>query len=178
MPPIPGPCWRHVVIGTKNSWLPGDSRGWRSRKHRRHSSGDYKSPPPVNEHAGLQRSSCRRAGEPVIIPRELRRVVGLKLIEELETYRILTVAVTGMHVHLLMELPESLPDAKAIVGDAKAAASLAIRKHLPGSVWAGGGSFRQVTNRSWQRNVYHYIRDKQGPGAWRWTFREGDLGLL
>ncbi|HEX3314753.1 MAG TPA: hypothetical protein VHR72_07680 [Gemmataceae bacterium] len=31
-------------LSTYGSWLPGNPRGFRSRKHRIHSSGDYKNP--------------------------------------------------------------------------------------------------------------------------------------
>jgi len=31
--------WRHVIINTRGTWLHGDSRGFRNRKHRIHSSG-------------------------------------------------------------------------------------------------------------------------------------------
>src|SRR5262249_17500638 len=50
--PAEGKLWRHVIISTLNSWLPGDPRGFRAVNHKIHSSGDYKNPPP-GEHAGL-----------------------------------------------------------------------------------------------------------------------------
>jgi hypothetical protein len=53
--PKPGMRWRHCVIGTHNSWLPGDPRGFRAIDHKIHSSGDYKNPPPEGEHSGLHR---------------------------------------------------------------------------------------------------------------------------
>lgn len=53
--------WRHVVISTRSSWLPGSPRGWRSRNHKRHSSGDYKKPPPPDEHEGLREYVEKRA---------------------------------------------------------------------------------------------------------------------
>jgi hypothetical protein len=49
--PLPGMAWRHLVIFTHNSWLPGDPRGFRSQNHKILSSGDYKNPPPPGEHA-------------------------------------------------------------------------------------------------------------------------------
>jgi hypothetical protein len=57
--------WRHIVCNTKCSWLPGDDRGFRSREHRIHSSGDYKNPPPKNEHEGLRRYQEEKSGETV-----------------------------------------------------------------------------------------------------------------
>ncbi len=55
--PTPGKCWWHNILSTHGSWLPGNPRGFRSRNHRIHSSGDYKNPPPLGEHAGLHRLS-------------------------------------------------------------------------------------------------------------------------
>jgi len=45
--------WIHAYWSTFGVWLPGDPRGFRSRGHRIHSSGNYKDPPPTGEHAGL-----------------------------------------------------------------------------------------------------------------------------
>lgn len=101
--PRPGMRWRHVVFSTVNSWLPGDPRGFRSRNHQIHSSGDYKNPPPAGEHAGLFRYSKHISGPPVVIPRDLRATVGQAVLAKLRklAYRVLAIAVSGMHVHTL-----------------------------------------------------------------------------
>ncbi len=44
--PPPDFSWFHVVLTTYGAWLPGDVRGFRTRHHREHIEGDYKSPPP------------------------------------------------------------------------------------------------------------------------------------
>src|SRR5947207_10093448 len=72
-------AWIHVVVGTYRSWDFGDERGFRSRKHRIHSSGDYKNPPPKREHEGLRKrfKAQRRAarGDSAALAEEaLRRV--------------------------------------------------------------------------------------------------------
>src|SRR5205814_7189946 len=64
--PRPGMMWRHVVISTRRSWLHGDRRGFRSRGHRIHSSGDYRDPPPQGEHEGLLGYHETRAKGPAI----------------------------------------------------------------------------------------------------------------
>ena len=38
--------WYHCNGSTYGTWLPGDPRGWRSRNHRVHVPGDYRTPPP------------------------------------------------------------------------------------------------------------------------------------
>jgi len=45
--------WFHITFSTYGAWLPGDPRGFRAWKHKRHSSGDYTNRPPRGEHAGL-----------------------------------------------------------------------------------------------------------------------------
>lgn len=42
---------------TYGTWLPWDGRGFRTRHHREHVDGDYRSPPPVGMYNGLRRHS-------------------------------------------------------------------------------------------------------------------------
>src|SRR5689334_1535924 len=116
--------WRHVIISTRRSWLHGDARGFRTRGHRIHSSGDYKDLPPEGEHAGLLKYHRERArGAMIKIPRALRGEVGLALLRAvlLAGCRVLVIAVTQKHAHLLVELPRARVKAKAIVGKWKTA---------------------------------------------------------
>lgn len=172
--PAPGKRWRFVTISTHCAWLPGDERGWRSRKHKRHSSGDYKSPPPSEEHAGLRRWVQKRAATPITIPRELRSVIGVALADYLATqgHRLLAISVSGRHAHILVELPDNMSSIRAIIGEAKRKSSRAVKQQMPGRVWAAGGDYDPVDSRVHQRNSYFYILEKQGPGAWTWTYQE------
>ena len=171
--PKDGMCWRHVTIGTHNSWLPGDPRGFRSKDHKIHSSGDYKNPPPTGEHVGLYEYSKRISGEPIIILSELRPVVGRAILRKLKKlgYRILALAVAGMHCHMLIELPDDIDRVWEIVGQCKATSSHAIRDRLPGRVWVNRGSARRVDTAEYQRNVYYYILHQKD--AWIWSFKDG-----
>jgi hypothetical protein len=98
---MPGPPlrWRHIIVNTKNTWLHGDERGFRDRKHRVHSSGDYKNPPPPGEHAGLHRYFSERAGEEVIFEQEVRPLIGRAMLELLrgEKHRVGCMAVGRVH---------------------------------------------------------------------------------
>ena len=163
--------WRHVIITTHCAWLPGDKRGWRSRRHRIHSSGDYKNPPPADEHDGLLRYSHARSGAPVTIPPGLRAAIGKCIVNYLtgESYRVLVVSVARTHAHILVELPESVSQVRRIIGVCKARASGAVRKHIPGRVWGGGGKYLWIKDRQHLLDALQYIRDKQGQGAWAWT---------
>src|SRR5262249_36777902 len=86
--PKPGYQWRHVVISTWNSWLPGDPRGFRSKKHKIHSSGDYKNPPPEGDHRFLHDYWKDRVEETVVIPADLREAVGKAILEKLDQLNI------------------------------------------------------------------------------------------
>ncbi|HSZ57931.1 MAG TPA: hypothetical protein VK797_19865 [Tepidisphaeraceae bacterium] len=168
-----------MIISTHCAWLPGDKRGWRSRDHRIHSSGDYKNPPPRDEHDGLLRYNKARSAKSVIIPQNCRATVGNAIVGCLldQKYRVLVASVSGMHAHFLVELPGLLPKVRRIVGVCKAKSSGAIRKAIPGRVWAERGKYLWVKDRPHLLEAYRYIRDKQGPKAWVWTFRPDDLTM-
>jgi hypothetical protein len=168
--------WRHVIISTRRSWLHGDERGFRSRDHRIHSSGDYKNPPPAGEHAELQDYHLSQAkGPPVKIPRTLRREVGSALLCAvlLSKNRVLVIAVGQKHAHALVRLPRSRKRAKRIVGKWKATRTPALRKALPRRIWGEGGKYKPVKTRDHLRTAFKYIRDEQGPGASVWTYGQG-----
>jgi REP element-mobilizing transposase RayT len=169
----PGMLWRHVIINTFGTWLHGDERGFRSRKHRIHSSGDYRDRPPPEEHAGLHEFQKAHARREVTIDRSRRRTVGQALLTALlhRHYRILALAVGKVHAHALVELPESLATVKAIVGDAKRKSSRAAKTQLPGTVWASGGTFKMVKDDDHLRRANDYIMYDQGLDAWTWSFR-------
>ena len=173
--PTPGTAWRHVIISSRNAWLPGDPRGWRSRGHKRHSSGDYRNPPPPGEHEGLYNYSRRISGEMIRLPPDVRSIVGLTLIQILQQHecRTLAASVDDWHTHLLVEMPDDMSIMKRIMGDAKCRASRAIKQVLPGRVWAAGGTFKPVRDQAHHREVFDYILDHALKGAWTWSFREG-----
>src|SRR5258705_8154128 len=139
--PKPGKRWRHIVISTHNSWLPGDPRGFRSEDHEIHSSGDYKNPPPPGEHAGLFKYNKDRCGDAVVIPSDCRESVGKAILAKLSKldHQILALAVAGMHVHALVELPDDVKEVRKILGQCKTKSSHALRDQLPGQVRGAGG---------------------------------------
>jgi REP element-mobilizing transposase RayT len=168
--PREGLQWWHVIISTLNSWLPGDPRGFRSRGHKIHSSGDYKNPPPQGEHAGLHRYYKARA--PVVIPAACRETVGRAILAKLQKlgYRVLAVAVAPTHSHLLAELPADEKEVRLLIGQCKTTSSHAIRDQAPGRVWAYRGKNLAVKDRAHQLNVYQYILKQKD--AWIWDFKQ------
>lgn len=175
--PTPGKRWRHVIVNTRCSWLHGNVRGFRNRKHRIHSSGDYKNPPPPEEHAGLRAYHQQRSGEPIRIPQAMRERAGLAFVRRFrkERHRVLAVAVSAEHLHALVELPDDPAQIRLIVGRCKCAATEAMKPALSGRVWAEGGEFKPVDERDYEQNVYGYILTKQGRTAWTWSYRD-ELG--
>ena len=175
--PKPGMLWRHLVINTHGTWLHGDKRGFRSRGHRIHSSGDYKNPPPPEEHAGLRRYHKQRCPTEVTIRRHLRPVIGRMIAMYFlsERYRVLCVVVGKVHAHAGVELPQPLPTVKRIVGEAKRCSSCAVTTEMPGTVWSANGEFVPVYDRDHLQAAYEYDLYKQGSGAWSWSYRDGSL---
>jgi hypothetical protein len=164
--------WCHVIISTHNSWLPGDPRGFRAKDHKIHSSGDYKSPPPIGEHAGLHVYSKRISGDAVVIPALLRPTVGGEILAKLRKlrYRCLALSVAVTHAHIQVELPDDLPKIRHLIGQCKAAASHAIRDRLPGRVWARDGAYIPIDDPEHQRNVFNYILSQED--AWIWSYKD------
>jgi len=167
--------WWHLILSTKRSWLPGDARGFRSREHRIHSSGDYKQRPPDDEHAGLRNTNEQYAA-PVEIPRELRGVVVDAIHRKLDkqAYEVLVIAVGMHHAHLLVRLPDDYTSVKKVAGQLKQASSHAVREHLPGRLWADGGKPIRIRSRRHQLEVFEYIREHAKEGATVWCFKDGE----
>ena len=174
--PLPGKAWRHVIITTHGSWLPGDPRGWRSRHHRIHSSGDYKNPPPKEEHEGLREYHRNRSDDPITIDRDLREIVIRAFVEKLRDLRfsVVVVSASGRHVHALVELPDDRREIRRIIGKCKQRASHAVRNVLPRSIWAEGGEYKLVKDDSHYGNTFNYIRTKQEPDALVWSIIAGE----
>ena len=174
--PQPGLRWHLVTINTFGTWLHGSPRGFRSRRHRIHSAGDYRSPPPPGEHAGLFRYRKERSRPPVTLTHALKPIVAIALRRWLidAGYRVLAVSVCFDHAHLLVELPEGRRQIRAVIGSAKKFASRAIRHELPGTVWSAGCDSRPK-DRKWSvAGSVRYIRDRQGAGSWTWCFRDAE----
>jgi len=166
--------WRHVILSTYGSWLPGDKRGFRTRRHREHVEGDYKSPPPPGEHGRLEdvvRSTMKHP--PTRLPPLVRRAVGVALIDRLEMLDVLVVciAVSGERVHLLAKMPASPTVVWKWIGTAKRHAWFVLRDEgWDGKMWGGKGKAIPVRNRQYQMRVYRYIIDHERQGAWVWKW--------
>ncbi|NNJ27420.1 hypothetical protein [Alienimonas chondri] len=97
--------WYHVMTNVRGAWLPGDPRGWRSYAHRDHCEGDYKNPPPPDEHlAKLRRARDSMRDPPEFLSETARTAACLALTERLLELgsNVPALCVTDRHVHALV----------------------------------------------------------------------------
>jgi REP element-mobilizing transposase RayT len=174
--PRVGKQWQHVVINARCSWLHGDQRGFRSRRHRIHSSGDYKDPPPDGEHEGLWAFHVGRSGKGIHFILEARITIIAMFVLKMRSlgYRIIACSVGKEHLHCLVELSRSYKESRRAVGKCKQRASHAVRKLLPGNIWSEGGQFKKIKDLGHFHNSYGYIREKQEAGTVVWSHRDDE----
>ncbi len=166
--------WFHVNGSTYGTWLCGDPRGWRTRKHRRHVEGDYKNPPAAGTFESLyQRSIKLLKREPIYLDVEQRRIAGRALAEKLgETgVDVLAISLDACHFHVLGRFADG--QVRRAIGLAKKSASFALSEtHLGGAVWGKRSRALPVRDRQHQLNVFSYIAKHAEKGAWVWTFKD------
>ncbi|MBX3403896.1 MAG: hypothetical protein KF699_10850 [Phycisphaeraceae bacterium] len=160
--------WVHITCSARGQWLPGDARGFRDHGHRIHSSGTYRDPPPLHEHAGLRVHAAKINQMVVAFTPAQRVTIGEAMLEKLAAMefpvRILAVAAT--HVHALIRVGEQ--DAIPIVGRAKQLASHRLRQELAGTIWGERSHPERITCEGHYRNVVDYIGHHRLDGAWMW----------
>ncbi len=165
----------HAVCTYYGQWLPGDERGWRSRRHRLHSSGDYRNPPPPGEYEKLHIHAHKvMAGGPVALGTDELPRVGLALITKLLkmgcSVRCLSAGST--HVHLLYD--SFAEDAAIELGRAKQYASLKLTTR-PGRLWGKHSKIIVVRDVQHARSVWRYILDHAAKEqAWTWRYDRDD----
>ncbi|MGD9127804.1 MAG: hypothetical protein PVH19_10555, partial [Planctomycetia bacterium] len=171
--PLPGHAWWHLILSGHCSWLPGDPRGFRSRAHRVHSSGDYKNLPPEEEHKGLRCYNEDHAASPRVFLPEHRKLLGEAMVDVMNRakLRFLAVAVGVSHAHVLVECKDDYMTARRLASSLKQVSSFAVRDSLPGKVWAKGGKPIRIKDQKHQQQVFYYILEHaQKEGAWVWRF--------
>jgi REP element-mobilizing transposase RayT len=160
----------HAICTYHGQWIPGDERGWRCRDHRVHSSGDYKRPPPPEEHEGLRRHvRAQLNNPPVRLSRHQFEVLGDAFVRKLLKMRcaVRRASAGPTHVHVL--LVPSEPDVLKQLGRAKQYASFKCPGHR-GQLWGGGGRAIPIADYGHLANVLQYIADHAAKeGAWIWS---------
>ncbi len=161
--------WAHVVTSARGHWVPGDERGFRSRHAKVISTGDYKSLPPSEEHAGLRRYSRGLARPTITLAPDQRRRIGEALLEKLHKMGIETavLACGALHTHALFRAAEQ--DAVEILGRAKQFASHRLRAEIRGKLWGSSSHAERVvsSDRFWES--VQCIAGHESDGAWVWV---------
>jgi REP element-mobilizing transposase RayT len=167
--------WFHVTGNTYGTWLPGDPRGWRSRKHKVHVDGDYRDPPAPGAYDHLNaHSRSLLTRDAVLLTPDQRRVAGRAMVDRLLelNVRLLALSCGRAHYHLLGGFSDH--EVRQLVGRAKKNATFDLREcGFEGRAWARKSRPLPVGNRAHQRNVFEYILDHAREGAWVWSFRDG-----
>jgi len=186
--------WYHAITSTYGSWLPGDPRGFRTRKHREHVHGDYKSPPLPGRYEIRHADARRKLKRPsVVLTAPQRRIVLEEFRETLIAHdgRIIVIAVAATHLHVLAQflprppkptfiergLQTSAMDdpVRYLMGIAKqwSAKRLVREGHFDqGPIWAKRGKIVPLRDRQHQLNVFNYIMKHADERAAVWSFRD------
>ena len=120
--------WYHVTGHTYGTWLPGDPRGWREKRRKRHVDGDYRTPPPAGTGEGLLGHSRRAMKHDAIqLDPAQRTVAGQAMIAFLlgKGFEIIAFSLDGIHFHLLGRFPDR--QVRRPVGHAKVNAYYRLR---------------------------------------------------
>jgi len=172
--PTPWNNWYHCNGNTYGTWLRGDPRGFRERKHRRHVDGDYRNPPAKGTYDRLLAYSKKiLKHKPVLLNACQRRIATESMTTKLldNGIDLIALSVDDRHFHILARFPDRRP--RHWVGRAKMHASMVLRYFgLKGQVWARGCRTFPIADRGHQSNVFKYIRTHAEQDAFVWTFRD------
>jgi len=166
--------WYHVIGNTYGTWLPGDPRGWREKRHRRHVPGDYRNPPLEGFGDALLASSRRQMkGHAARLAPAHRQTVGEAIVRKLRQHgvMVLVISVDAIHFHLLAKFPDA--NVRRRIGNAKLHAYYCLKPQRgDGKLWTGLCHVEPVRSRSHQLKALSYICNHARKGAWVWTFRD------
>ena len=187
--------WYHAIATTYGTWLKGDSRGWRSYKHREHVEGDYRNPPPPGRYElEFRRSKQRLKYDPVLLPPAARRAVRDALAERLSDLNaeVVTLAVAKTHAHAVLRFPNwnepDFPIPRMDPGNMLADGRDPVPRHLfgvalahashvglhagwkrPGPLWGRRAKFVPVADRGHQLEAVKYVVShaaREGAALW------------
>lgn len=183
--------WYHCMSNTYGTWLPGDPRGFRTRGHREHIEGDYKSPPPQGRYEQRHRAAKQLLKrESVVLPRDVRPIVLAEMRSSFKRngVEVIALSMSGMHVHVLGRFPmkrrtptfderglrtSAIDDpVRHLMGLAKqwSAKRLIRDRHCEsGPIWARRGKIVRISDRRHQVKAFKYILDHVNEGATVWS---------
>ena len=187
--------WYHCIVSTYGAWLPGDPRGFRTRKHREHVDGDYKSPPPKGKYEERHHHSKERMSrEAARLSMPARQSVLDEIVQSASKHdlQLLAISVSATHFHLLGKFSmnrrkptldkrglrtSSVDDpVRHIVGQLKQWSSKRLIREAfaEAGVWGKRGKIVPIKDRQHQLNTFTYICKHADEGAALWTFQNED----
>jgi hypothetical protein len=169
--------WYHCNGNTYATWLRGDARGWRSRHHREHVEGDYKSPPPPGRDEKIRDQSRRlQKKPPVLLAPTQAALAGAVMVRRLrqDSIELLSLAIDDRHFHLVGRFPDHHP--RLAIGRAKQrAAALLIQRfpELSAPIWARRCRCLPIEDRKHQIAAVKYDLDHILESAlFVWSFKD------
>jgi hypothetical protein len=161
--------WYHIMCHTYGTWLPGDDNGFRTRHHREHVNGDYKSPPPAGKYAGLHQhaQSIMKRDEVRLNLLQRQRAVE-EIAKSFAKWRIglKILAVTEIHMHALSRVLDHNP--RHYMGLAKKECSAYMKRDglaPQGGLWAVRCECKPIVDERHFENVEGYIADHEFEGG-------------
>ena len=179
-----GQDWYHCVGNTYGSWLPGDPRGWHTRKDRQHVDGDYKCPPPLGKYDTLhEHSKGLMLRDEVTLQLNHQQIVLDCFAESLAFNEIpcAVMSVSSTHAHVLARFVRgrSTSTGKLIAdlarhyfGIARKVASRRLSESgnvPPGGLWSKRTTIVPIADQRHFENVADYIQRHKEKGAVIWV---------
>jgi len=166
--------WYHVCGNTYGTWLKGDPRGFRTRKHREHVDGDYRNPPPEEKYTKLHEQSQSQMKRSAVWLAPPAQLLACQIMAESlsrDDCEPIAIAVDSHHFHALVRCTDQNP--RKWVGLAKRRSATALSKGgfvEPGGAWATRSLCKPIRDRGHQVRVFRYIvaHGKRNASVWRY----------
>ena len=164
--------------------MPGDPRGWHTRKDRQHVDGDYKCPPPLGKHDTLhEHSKGLMLRDEVTLHEDHQQIVLDCLAESLAFNEIpcVVMSVSSTHAHVLARFVRGrststgkliADPARHYFGIARKVASRRLSESgnvPPGGLWSKRTTIVPIADQRHFENVADYIQRHQEEGAVIWV---------
>jgi hypothetical protein len=167
--------WYHIMCHTYGTWLPGDPKGFRTRHHREHVEGDYKTRPPMGKYKRRwKRSKDLMKREPVYLEMDQRCRAVREFVRSFAKWGIelRIISVDRIHLHALVRVVDH--EARHYMGLAKKECSAYMKQDglaPAGGLWAVRCECVPIGDERHFENVVGYIQDHEEGGGVVWETR-------
>lgn len=165
--------WFHCTCNTYGVWLPGDARGWDTRRHRTDIAN------ALSQHTTRFQELPSR---PVVrLSLELRQSVLDEFVHKLQQndIEVIIASLDDHHLHGLARIRDH--QWRHWLGLSKKHTSHWLRQNghsLPGGIWGKRSRAEPILSRQHQLNTYRYILSHQSHGAAIWRNQRSDTSRL